>query len=82
MTDRVECKACGAKYTARKDGLPRGHGGPVGSECRSPTVEGQRRIEECDKLRKLLTSERRRASERIQSEIGPDVEAQQIGGEK
>ena len=41
MPDRVQCKACGHSFQPRKDGLPRGHGGPDGSECRSPTAEGQ-----------------------------------------
>ena len=39
--DVFECRACGGMFLPRKDGLPRGHGGPKGSECRHPTEAGQ-----------------------------------------
>jgi len=40
-SERVECRACGGLFRPRKDGMPRGHGGPKGSECRHPTEAGQ-----------------------------------------
>lgn len=34
--NKVKCEACGGFYQPKKNGLPRGHSGPVGSYCRSP----------------------------------------------